>query len=288
MTDLRRFPVHGWLGVLLVSAFWITNWSMTGARTHILFFPLWLGYCLTVDGLTVWRRGNSLLQRGLLHYLWLFVLSAALWWVFEAINLRTQNWVYLGGERLSPFARGFWSSLDFSTVVPAVFGTSSLMATFRWTRIRSRPLIGSNLRLVYRLVFVVGMATLVLVLALPRYFYPGVWLSFICILDPINFWLGRPTVIGLLRRGHLQPILCLAIGTLICGFFWEMWNALSWPKWIYHVPFFGFWKIFEMPALGYLGYPPFGLELFVTYHFVTGFARGVQRDLLGGCPRMGS
>jgi hypothetical protein len=28
--------------------------------------------------------------------------------------------------------------------------------------------------------------------------------------------------------------------------------------------------IFEMPALGYGGYLPFGLELFALYHFVIG------------------
>ncbi len=36
-------PVHGWIGVLLVVVFWPLNWFLPGLRTHLLFFPLWLG-----------------------------------------------------------------------------------------------------------------------------------------------------------------------------------------------------------------------------------------------------
>jgi hypothetical protein len=42
-----------------------------------------------------------------------------------------------------------------------------------------------------------------------------------------------------------------------------MWNLWSFPKWIYHVPYVGFWKVFEMPVLGYLGYLPFAMELYL-------------------------
>jgi len=51
-------------------------------------------------------------------------------------------------------------------------------------------------------------------------------------------------------------------GTLFTGFWWELWNFYSMPKWIYHIPYVGFWNVFEMPVLGYLGYPLFGLIAF--------------------------
>jgi hypothetical protein len=41
-----------------------------------------------------------------------------------------------------------------------------------------------------------------------------------------------------------------------------MWNVLSLPKWTYTIPYVGFWHIFEMPLLGYLGYPFFGIVVF--------------------------
>ena len=51
---------------------------------------------------------------------------------------------------------------------------------------------------------------------------------------------------------------------LVCGFLWEMWNQWSYPKWVYHVPGVGFAKVFEMPILGYLGYLPFSLEVYLV------------------------
>jgi hypothetical protein len=59
----------------------------------------------------------------------------------------------------------------------------------------------------------------------------------------------------------------------MCGFFWEMWNFFSYPKWVYHIPFFDFLRVFEMPILGYGGYIPFALELFALYHLLNGFSR---------------
>ena len=47
---------------------------------------------------------------------------------------------------------------------------------------------------------------------------------------------------------------------LACGFFWEMWNMWSLAKWVYSVPFVDRFHLFEMPALGYAGYLPFGIE----------------------------
>jgi hypothetical protein len=39
-------------------------------------------------------------------------------------------------------------------------------------------------------------------------------------------------------------------------------------KWTYTVPYFGETKIFEMPVLGYLGFPPFAIECWAMYIFV--------------------
>jgi hypothetical protein len=47
-----------------------------------------------------------------------------------------------------------------------------------------------------------------------------------------------------------------------------MWNFHSYPKWIYHVPGVGFAKVFEMPILGYLGYLPFAMELYLAAQLV--------------------
>jgi len=52
--------------------------------------------------------------------------------------------------------------------------------------------------------------------------------------------------------------------TLFTGLFWELWNYYSLPKWYYTIPYVDFWRVFEMPILGYAGYPFFGMVV-VSY-----------------------
>jgi hypothetical protein len=39
----RRWPGHGWLGLVLIALFWPINWGLEGMRAHWGFFPLMLG-----------------------------------------------------------------------------------------------------------------------------------------------------------------------------------------------------------------------------------------------------
>ncbi|MCZ0454684.1 hypothetical protein, partial [Escherichia coli] len=71
-----------------------------------------------------------------------------------------------------------------------------------------------------------------------------------------------------LTRGDWRPVAALMLGALICGFFWEMWNIYSSPKWLYSTPGVEFLYVFEMPLLGYLGYLPFALELYALVHLL--------------------
>jgi hypothetical protein len=47
---------------------------------------------------------------------------------------------------------------------------------------------------------------------------------------------------------------------------------------VYHVPFVDFWRIFEMPLLGYGGYLVFAWELFALYGLVSIFAKRRDAD----------
>jgi hypothetical protein len=107
----------------LVVVFWPLNWALPGMRTHWGFFPLWLGYCLTVDALVLRRRGTSLLARGRAAYAGLFMASIPVWWLFEAVNTRTRNWFYEGRADLTTLEYVLFASWSFSTVIPAVFGS---------------------------------------------------------------------------------------------------------------------------------------------------------------------
>jgi len=269
--EKSKFPVHGWLGLGLAIVFWFLNWTLSGPRTHWGFFPMWLGYCLTIDGLVLWRTGTSLLTRSLRKYVGLFILSAPVWWSFELLNLRTENWDYLGLDIFTHLQYFFWTTLSFTTVIPAVFGSAELFASFDFVKRMGYGFRIKTDRRTTASFFSLGWIMLLLLLLWPKVFFPFMWLSLYFILEPINVWLGNRSLGDWTQRGDWRPVISLWLGVLLTAFFWEMWNYYSYPKWIYHVPWGGWLKIFEMPLLGYGGYLPFAQELYALYHFVTGW-----------------
>ncbi len=278
-------PIHGWLGITLTVSFWVLNWSFDGIRTHWGFFPLWLGYCLTVDAFVYIRKGTSLLTRSPAAYAGLFIISIPSWWLFEYINGYTQNWQYEGRQYFTDLQYFLLSSLSFSTVMPAVFGTAELAGTFKWIdSVKSGPKIAARPVFVLTM-FIAGLLMLWLLLSWPRYFFPFVWVSVLFILEPLNVWLKNRSLFQFTSQGNWRPIISLCTGCLICGFFWEMWNFYSYPKWMYRVPFVDFLHIFEMPLLGYGGYLPFSLELLALYHFIAGL---LKLDKTGDFLQLGS
>lgn len=267
---LRRFPAHGWFGLTLIALFWPLNWGLDGLRTHWGFFPLWLGYSLTVDGINVVRRGTSIFYRNRRLFLGLFLISAPIWWSFELINWRTQNWIYLGREFFSDLEYLLLASLSFSTVIPAVLGTAELFAGLDFVRrLGPGPVLHPDPRTT-RLTLLAGLAMFLVLMAWPSVFFPFTWTFMVLMLAPINAWLGHRSIFDWTRTGNWRPVVALGLGVLTCGFFWEMWNFFSYPKWIYSVPYFDFLPIFEMPILGYLGYIPFALELVAVVYLVLG------------------
>ncbi len=270
MSATSRFPRHGWIGLALIAVTWPLNWGVgvEGLRTHLLFFPLWLGYALLIDAVVARRRGTSILTRNPAHFAGLFVASAPAWWLFEAVNLRTQNWIYLGAEHFSDLTYGIFATIAFSTVMPAVFGTAELVRSFDWVdRFKEGPRLRPTRRLLGAFV-AIGLAMLALVLLWPTYFYPFIWGWVFFLVVPLNHALGRHTLLDDTAVGDWRPVMCLALGALACGGVWELWNLYAYPKWVYDAPGVNFWHIFEMPLIGYIGYLPFGLELHAVAHLV--------------------
>lgn len=249
---------------------WPLNWLLPqGVRpASFLFFPLWLGYILVVDAWVERRVGSSLWTRSPRQFVLTFLASAPAWWLFEVINWRTRNWEYLGREFYSGPEYVLRASLSFSTVMPAVFETAELVRSFAWVERLRRGLRLEPTRRMLTVMLAGGFAMLALTLWQPRYFYPFVWGSVFLILEPVNALLGRRTFFDWLREADWRPVLSLSLGALLCGFFWEMWNFYSYPKWIYHTPGVEFLYVFEMPLLGFIGYLPFAWELYALRNFL--------------------
>lgn len=266
----HKLPAHFFLGLALVAIFWTASWARLGVLGEYSFFPLWFGYILIVDALVALRRGSSLLIRAPREFAALFVLSAPVWWIFEFMNSFVLNWHYLVDRDYSALHIIVRATLNFTTVIPAVFETAELVSTLRWMEnFRSGRRISLRRRGMWILMYI-GVATFAAVILAPRFAFGLTWLWLFLLVDPLNALRGRASLLAQLGQGEWRPLIALGLGVLICGFFWEMWNFLAMPKWYYTVPFFGFGKIFEMPILGYLGYIPFAWELYALYHFVWG------------------
>jgi hypothetical protein len=130
----------------------------------------------------------------------------------------------------------------------------------------------------YAIIILGAAGALLPLLIISSWFAPLIWLSFIFFLDPINYLRGWPSIVGDLTKGDWRRLFSLLAGGLICGLLWEFWNYWALSKWSYTVPYFGKVKIFEMPVLGYLGFPPFAVECWVIYIFF----RSLLTPRLGG------
>lgn len=265
---IAAIPRQGIFGLVLIAIWWPVSWLRVEPFSSYYFFPIWLGYILTVDGAVAWRTKTSLWRRDHARFVLLFLASIPFWWVFEAINKALHNWHYIMPEGYGTGMYVLLCSLAFSTVLPAVLETGELVASFGiGRRLPSLPRFPSNRALLVGL-HLSGWLMLAAALIWPRYCFPLAWLCLYFILEPINMALGQESIGRWATRGNWTPFWNIMLATLCCGFFWEMWNYLSLPKWEYTIPFVGFGKIFEMPFLGYSGYLPFGLENLAVFGLV--------------------
>ena len=223
-----------------------------------------------MDSLVLWRKGTSLLSRNPVAFIGMFLLSVPLWWAFEGINYYTHNWRYVGAGGYSTAQYMLVASWHFSIVIPAVFETAELIGSFEFVRRFQRgPVVPVSRRSLIG-VLVLGLISLFALIVWPSYAFPGTWLCLFLLLDPINHFRGHPSVAERLRHGDWSLVVALGAGALVCGWFWEMWNFLAFPKWQYAISYVDFAHVFEMPLLGYGGYLPFGLEAFAVYCFLSG------------------
>jgi hypothetical protein len=269
--DRMRLPVHAWSGLVLlavseaamlarVEPFW--TWHTPFA---------WTGYILLVDGIVYRLRGSSWLTTNRREFAFLAMVSIPLWVVFEGYNLLIKNWYYINlPENL--LVRYFGYAWAFATISPGIFQTAELVAALRGGRLTADSRLSTGdyrLSTVDYVSIATGAAMLVCPMVWPSpYLAAPVFLGFIFLLDPINARAGDESLFRGPRTDRYDRLVNLLVAGFICGGLWEFWNFWARAKWIYTVPIVGDIKIFEMPVLGYFGFPPFALECFTMYVFV--------------------
>lgn len=260
----RALPPWGWGGIVLGGVSWAVAWGGLPALNPLRaysFTPLWIGYILFVSALCVRRTGSSLLTREPAYFLFLFPASAFFWWTFEYLNRFVGNWSYRG-EFFAPWGYAGLASLCFSTVLPAVLSTREWLLSLTGVRrsFGSLPPLSPRFgRIPPGAAVLLGVLMLAATAARPSWCYPLLWLAPLVLLCALRARRGRPQILAAFLGSDWTAPASAALAGLVCGFFWEMWNAYSLLRWAYHIPGVDRFRIFEMPLLGYLGYLPFGL-----------------------------
>ncbi len=268
------FPLRGQLGLLALVIAEILMFRHVWP-INVYFTPIaWTCYLLISDSMVHSITGRSRLTDSAGAFFLCAAISVPLWTIFELYNFRLQNWTYVGvpvswGGALLGYA---WS---FATITPGILETSDLVEAL-WMQ-DSNPRPDSRQRIAVtrfssrtQVIFVIlGAACLLIPLLIPQhlaaYLFALVWIGFIFLLDPINHWRGLPSLIGDLERRYRTRFYSLLLSGWTCGWLWEFWNNWAAAKWHYIFPIAQDWKIFEMPAPGFLGFLPFALECFVMY-----------------------
>src|SRR6266850_507579 len=272
-----RFAPHGYGGIAIILGAEALLFGGNQLVGHWFTPIVWTGYILFVDALVYKFKGRSLLMNDQLEFLVVAVVSIASWWLFEFYNAprfwnsNLELWWHYHNLEPNLFLRRAGYDWAFATISPAMFETAELFTvTIFKTRQASPsgPAIRFPKAVLIVLVVVGGGGAIVPLLFPSEWFAPVIWLSFILLLDPINAWRGWPSITGDLARGDWRRLWSLLAGGLVCGVLWEFWNYWALTKWTYTVPFFGNVKIFEMPVLGFLGFPPFAVECWVMYIFL--------------------
>jgi len=267
---------YGYLGLILILLTEANFYAKIQPFADWYVVIVWIGYILLVDSLVYMVKGKSLITHYPTEFAFLLFLSVPFWLIFEFYNLFTVSWIYTNYLwYVHPF--------DFATIMPAVLETFTLVnAVGLWKGLdKARKKVSGAVarrwnsqfyRNMIKLLAAIGAFAVVVPIIFPAIGFPFMWFGLFLLLDPLNYLVGRPSVIRRAAQGYWSIVPRLFLSGVIMGFFWELWNYQAYPQWHYNIAVvFAGTKLFEMPILGYLGYMPFAMEVFLFFALFRSF-----------------
>lgn len=235
----------------------------------------WWGYILCLDGLCALIRGHSLLTVRLRHALPIALWSITFWFCFELLNIRFQNWYYVGAfdPRTSEglILAAVFVMLCFSTVFIGIFETTDALSAVgflkRWKSTGDRR--GAFPGWVSWAVQALGVVMATLAVLFPYYLAPLIWGSLTFVIDPWNYRRGARSILRDFENRDFGLVARILVAGFLCGLIWESLNFFAPQKWIYTVRGLESLKLFEMPILGFLGFPGLALDSLAAWAFVS-------------------
>lgn len=268
----RTFPIHGIFGIIILLLSEIFLFKKVDPFYSWFYSFAWWSYILIIDALIYRLKGNSLILNRTKEFFLMIPWSILIWLIFEAANLSLKNWYYINLPH-SVVERWCGYAIAYGTVLPGLFETTELLESlglFKKSKIKKTEISSGG----HSVLILLGALCVLSSLLIPEYFFPLLWTGFTFLLDPFNYRFGGKSLLRDLEEGNPRKIYLLLLAGLICGFLWEFWNFWALSKWVYTVPFFEKGKGFEMPFLGFLGFPPFAVQAYVMYNFISLFRSG--------------
>lgn len=228
----------------------------------------WWSFIFLIDGVNYRIKKESLIISTPIEFVKIVFWSIGFWFFFEFINLHIKNWIYVS----IPYEK--WIRypaylLAYSTVLPGIFEVKNLLDNLNFFKdFKTKGFVLTQRKI--NVFFYTGVISVLLFLIFPKIFFPLVWGFVVFLIDPINLKNNRDSILKEWSEGCFTNTIRLLLSGLICGVLWEYWNFWAGAKWKYIIPLPDIlnFKLFEMPLLGYLGFPPFALECFIFYTFI--------------------
>lgn len=251
----------------IAAAFALTLMQSEPVSTHF-YLVAWYSLIFSLDRVIHKVEGSSLIGRCSLRGFSLILFwSAVVWFFFELLNFRLQNWYYVFVTD-SATIRLFGTFIAFGTVFPGIFWIGHTLSLLGLGRcIRGPVVIFSSRQLT--LLQMTGVLFLGLSMLQPQLFFALVWGSVVLFIAPINYRRGIDGLLRQLERGEYGPTVRMLVAGMVAGLCWEFFNYWARAKWIYTVPFFDELKLFEMPLAGFIGFPSFAVECACVYRLLV-------------------
>src|SRR5882762_175463 len=172
---LHRLAWAGGIIGLPLSHYWLAA-KIEPFYSGIYCF-LWWSYIFVADFAVCKLRGTSLLRDRPKEFLFLSLWSVPVWLLFEAVNLRIQNWYYV----MAPWSLSggmFFLILAFGTVLPGIFETMELVVGIIEKLVPDGRIAGPSFPVSLwsvRLQWWIGALMLGLLLAFPRVCFSLAW-----------------------------------------------------------------------------------------------------------------
>lgn len=278
-----KLPWWFWAGLITTGFFWWLMWSHSmafGKLVYYAFSPMWWGFIVMLDGIVYSRSGGkSFITTRTRTFLFSIAVSVVGWCLFEYFDYFVlENWYYPNSttETIPALSHATVVALfliAYTTVWPAIFEWYTLLQTF--PRLVARYSDGPRIALSGNMMLWGGLGIIVLMVYFPHPLFWGVWVGTTAVFAGTLMRLGIDNPISTIAQGNWSPALLIALASGLNGLFWEFWNhgsnlpgtiATNPNYWIYDIPYVNVIHLFsEMPLLGYFGYLPFGILVWVVF-----------------------